>query len=105
MEEEIEFLIDSIKEDMDKPLSHLDKALLKLRAGKRREGRDRRGGGLFRALRAQNPCSDGRGEGIQGGGKGRWGRRGLRLLDHDVEAHGVAGRDVVDRVEWKNAES
>jgi len=34
MEEEIEFLIDSIKEDMDKPLSHLDKALLKLRAGR-----------------------------------------------------------------------
>ena len=34
MEEEIEFLIDSIKEYMDKPLSHLDKALLKLRAGR-----------------------------------------------------------------------
>ncbi|MDG1252518.1 MAG: ribosome recycling factor [Schleiferiaceae bacterium] len=34
MEEEIEFLLDSVKEDMDKPMSHLDKALLKLRAGR-----------------------------------------------------------------------
>ena len=34
MEEEIEFLLESLKEDMDKPLSHLDKALLKLRAGR-----------------------------------------------------------------------
>jgi ribosome recycling factor len=34
MEEEIEFLLESLKEDMEKPLSHLDKALLKLRAGR-----------------------------------------------------------------------
>jgi len=34
MEEEIEFLLESLKEDMDKPLSHLDKALLKLRVGR-----------------------------------------------------------------------
>ena len=34
MEEEIEFLLDSLVEDMEKPASHLDKALLKLRAGR-----------------------------------------------------------------------
>lgn len=34
MEEEIEFLLESLKEDIDHSIEHLDKALLKIRAGR-----------------------------------------------------------------------
>lgn len=34
MEEEIEFLIDATRENMDRAISHLEKALLKIRAGR-----------------------------------------------------------------------
>ena len=34
MEDELEFLIDSLTEDLDKVSGHLDKSLLKIRAGR-----------------------------------------------------------------------
>ena len=34
MEEELEFILDSAKESMDKAINHLEKAFLKIRAGK-----------------------------------------------------------------------
>lgn len=34
MEDELEFLIDSLMEDLDKVSGHLDKSLLKIRAGR-----------------------------------------------------------------------
>ena len=34
MEEDIQLIKDSVKEDMNKAISHLEKALLKIRAGR-----------------------------------------------------------------------
>ena len=34
MQEEIDFLFDATKDDMDKALSHMEKALIKIRAGR-----------------------------------------------------------------------